>query len=316
MSETRATTTPAFQGGTRLIAGAALVGLAGLAATGIALAQSPQQTLYSYLVAFSYWIGLPLGALAWLMAFHAARARWMVVLRRLLEAMALSVLVGALLFVPVALGVRELFTWANPAGLGGTAPELARLLAHKRAYLNVPFFLVRAAIYFGSWTLLALLLRRWSERQDKTGALELTVRQRRLGAGALPYLGISISFAAFDWLMSLHPGFASTIFGLYYIAGALVGSMAALILAALIADRAGSLGRPLQTAHYHSMGKLLLAFVCFWAYMAFSQYMLVWIANLPEELPWYLLRAKGPWQPVGAFLALGHFGLPFLVLLS
>src|SRR5262249_56155898 len=128
---------------------------------------------------------------------------------------------GGVVLVGVGVGVGEVFRGANGGGLGGTAPELARLLAHKRAYLNVPFFLVRAGIYFGSWTLLALLLRRWSERQDKTGALELTVRQRRLGAGALPYLGISISFAAFDWLMSLHPGFASTIFGLYYIAGAL-----------------------------------------------------------------------------------------------
>src|SRR5262249_38212231 len=155
----------------------------------------------------------------------------------------------------------------------------ARQVAHKHAYLNIPFFFLRAGIYFISWTVISYLLGRWSMQQDESGEVELTVRQRVLGSGAAPYAALSAPVASFDWLMSLPPDWFSTIFGLYFLGGALAASMALLILVTIAAERAQLFGMPIQPAHYHSMGKLLLAFTCFWAYMAYSQYMLVWIGN-------------------------------------
>jgi hypothetical protein len=202
----------------------------------------------------------------------------------------------------------------EPSGLTG---ELAEAVAHKRPYLNVPFFLVRAAVYFAVWIGVASLLRRWSVQQDLAGGHALTLKQRRLGAASLPFLALTLSFAAFDWMMSVDPRFYSTIFGVYWFAGSFLGVFALLIIAAA-ATRAlpDHFGHHLNADHVHSLGKFLLAFTAFWAYIAFSQFMLIWIANIPEEVPWYIVRTASPWGRVGIFLALGHFALPFFVLLS
>jgi len=303
-----------FQGGSRLTGSAAAVAAAGLGLTAAGALADPRQALASYLVAFVYWLGIALGALILLSALHASKARWPVVLRRFLETIPQTLPLFAVLFVPIALGLRHVFLWVEPGALTG---ELARVVAHKRPYLNVPFFLARAAVYFVVWIGVASLLRRWSVRQDLAGGHALTLAQRRLSAASLPFLALTLSFAAFDWMMSIDPRFYSTIFGVYWFAGSFLGAFAVLVIAAA-ATRASPdhFGRHLNADHVHSLGKFLLAFTAFWAYIAFSQFMLIWIANVPEEVPWYIVRTGSPWGRVGIFLALGHFALPFFVLLS
>jgi hypothetical protein len=291
---------PRFSGGGRLILVGGAAGAIGMIATIVLFVVQPQQALFSYLVALVYWLTISLGMLGWLAAFHAAHARWMVVLRRLMETMTAPLAVLAILFIPIALGTRGLYHW----------PE------HKRFYFNTSFWIARAVGYFVVWNLIAHLLHLWSKRQDADGNLSWIGRMRTLSAAGLPVIGLSLTFAAFDWVMSLHADWQSTIFGLYVLAGAQAGSMAMLIIVTTAAERSGLLRGMLTLSHFHSVGKLLLAFVCFWGYMAFSQYMLMWIGNLPDEIPWYLLRTQGAWKPIAITLALGHFAIPFLILLS
>ena len=303
-----------WQGGKRLLGLAAGAGVAGLALTLVGAGFDVRRALFSYLVAFVYWLGITLGGLILLGAFHAASARWPVVLRRFLETVPQALPIFVLLFAPIALGMKLLFPWADPSRLEG---ELARLVHHKAPYLNTAFFLERAALYFAVWILVAHLLRRWSVRQDQTGGPALTVRQRRLGAGSLPFLALTMTFAAFDWMMSLDPRFFSTIFGVYWFAGSFMAIFAVTIISATLSrPDPTAFGHHMSVEHFHSLGKFLLAFVSFWAYVAFSQFMLIWIANIPEEVPWYILRLDGGWRWVGAFLALGHFLVPFFLLLQ
>ncbi len=291
-----------------------LAGALGLALAIAGILLDPTRGLYSYLTGYVFWLGLALGALAWLQALHASKARWSVVFRRLLEASASALVPLALLFLPIALGLGHLFPWMHRDLAAEADPN--RRLAFRHAYLNAPFFLARAAFYLVLWAAAAELLLRWSTRQDSIGGPDLTRRQRALSGGFLPVLGLTGTWAAFDWVMSLRPDWHSTTFGFYFLSGALVGSMAAIILAVWSAEQAGLFPEPLRATHYHNLGKLLFAFVCFWAYIAFTQFLLIWIANLPEELPWILLRTQGGWAFVGVLLMLGHFALPFLVLLS
>jgi hypothetical protein len=304
-----------WQGGRRLITLAGGAGAAGLVLTLVGgLAFDARRALFSYLVAFVYWVGIAVGALILLGAFHAASARWPVVLRRFVETVPQALPAFVVLFVPVALGLRLLFPWADPHGLEG---ELAHAVHHKAAWLNPRFFVLRAAVYFAVWIGVAHLLRAWSVRQDQAGGVSLTLRQRRLGAGALPFLALTMTFAAFDWMMSLDPRFYSTIFGVYWFAGSFMSIFAVTVISAT-ATRSDptAFGHHMSLEHFHSLGKFMLAFVAFWAYVAFSQFMLIWIANIPEEVPWYILRIDGGWRWVGAFLALFHFLVPFFLLLS
>jgi len=303
-----------WQGGRRLMTTSAAIGVAGLALTAVGAALDPRRALYAYDVAFVYWLGIALGLLILLGSFHASSARWPVVLRRFLEVAATALPVFAVLFLPVLLGRRTLFPWVDLSRFQG---EELHLLEHKAPYLNVPFFVTRAVLYFVFWIAVAFTLRAWSVRQDAQGGVSLTRRQRILGTGALPFLALTMTFAAFDWIMSLDPRFFSTIFGVYWFAGSFVSAFAVVILAAR-ATRSdpAQFGHHMTVEHFHSLGKFLLAFTAFWAYVAFSQFMLIWIANLPEEVPWYVLRIDGGWRWVGAFLALGHFLVPFFLLLN
>lgn len=304
-----------FEGGGRAMLLAAVLGGLGLALTAAGFFTAPRETLYAYLIAFAYWLGISLGGLALLMANHAARARWIVVVRRLTESLFAPLPLFALLFLPILFGARSLFVWIDPpASLG---KEALALIAHKRPYLNLGFFTARAALYFAVWLILGLTLRRWSRRQDAQGGAALTRSTRRLSTGGLPFLAFTLTFAAFDWIMSLSPTWFSTMFGLYYFAGSFVAAIAMLCLASAIAHESGAgFGKLISPSHFHNLGKLLLAFVAFWAYIGFSQYMLIWVANLPEEIPWVRLRDPGPFRAVGVFLILFHFLVPFFALLS
>lgn len=304
-----------WQGGRRLLGLAGALGAAGLGLTLVGgFVFDARRVLFSYLVAFVYWLGIALGTLILLGAFHAASSRWPVVLRRFLESVPQALPVFVVLFLPIALGMRLLFPWVDPGALEG---EMAHLVHHKAPYLNPTFFLVRAAVYFAVWIGIAHLLRAWSVRQDEAGGVSLTVKQRRLGTGSLPFLALTMTFAAFDWMMSLDPRFFSTIFGVYWFAGSFMSAFAVTIIAATLSrPDPTAFGHHMSVEHFHSLGKFMLAFVAFWAYVAFSQFMLIWIANIPEEVPWYILRIDGGWRWVGAFLALFHFLVPFFLLLN
>jgi len=305
----------AYQGGRRALVWAGGAGAAGLLLTAVGgLAFDGRRALFSYLVAFVTWVGIAVATLILLGALHASNARWSVVLRRFLETVPLSLPAFVALFLPVALGMKLLFPWVDPHGLEG---EMAHAVHHKLPYLNGPSFLVRAGIYFVVWIVVGHLLRAWSVRQDSAGGVTLTLWQRRLGAGSLPFLALTMTFAAFDWMMSLDPRFFSTIFGVYWFAGSFMAAFAVTIVAAS-ATRADptAFGHHLNLEHFHSLGKFMLAFVAFWAYIAFSQFMLIWIANIPEEVPWYILRIDGGWRWIAAFLAIFHFVVPFFLLLS
>jgi hypothetical protein len=304
-----------WEGGVRARNLAGAVGAAGLALTLLGgILGDPRRALAGYLVAFVYWLGLALGALILLGAFHASSAKWPVVLRRFVESVPASLPVFVLLLVPVLVGMRHLFPWVDPGALHG---ELARSVAHKRPYLNVPGFVVRAVVYFVVWIAVSHVLRAWSLRQDEAGGYELTRRQRALGAGALPFLALTMTFAAFDWMMSLDPRFYSTIFGVYWFAGSFLGAFCLVVIAAAATrDDPTQFGAHMNLEHFHSLGKFMLSFVAFWAYIAFSQFMLIWIANVPEEIPWYVVRIHGGWGWMGAFVAVFHFVVPFFLLLS
>lgn len=303
-----------FTGGRRWLLGTAAAGVVGLALTGVGAIIDTRTALASYLVAFAYWVGIAVAALILLVSFHASNARWMVVLKRPLEVMALPSGAGLILFVPIALGLSQLFPWTRPEAIH--SPEELGHLEHKHLYLSVTAFLIRAVVYFFIWWLASELLFRWSRRQDVDGDPALTLKQRRFGSGMIPPIALAMTFAAFDWLMSLSPSWFSTIFGVYYFAGSFVAAIAVWTLVTVGARGPNLFGEFVTGQHLHNLGKLLLAFVAFWAYIAFSQYLLIWIANLPEEIVWYIPRTEGSWKPVFWMLIVGHFFAPFFVLLS
>lgn len=306
---------PRIEGGRSLILGAALIGLAGLGLTLLGGLAQPKQALLAYLVAFVYWLGLCLGAVTLVMANHVAGARWNITIRRLGESIGAVAPLYALLFIPLVLGARHIWFWVDPQP--PLSREMLQLLEHKRAYLNLNSFVFRAAGYFLIWSGLTWLLRSSSLAQDENGDARHTVRMRTWSAPGLLLFVLTFTFASLDWLMSLQPTWYSTIFGLYVYAGAFVASLAlqCLIVTGLRASGA-PLGRVISVDQQHNLGKLLLAFTAFWAYMAFSQYMLIWAGNLPEELQWIIVRSRGPWRPVGILILLGQFLVPFFLLLS
>ncbi len=248
------------------------------------------------------------------MIFHAFGAKWVVVIRRPIEAMGTSVLLFAVLFVPILLGLKHLYSWVDPPS---TLPrDVLKLLEHKKPYLNQPFFIARTVFYFLMFALVAGRLFRLSTKQDEVGGIDLTRSQRAFGTGMLPLMSLVFTFAAFDWLMTLNPLWYSTIFGVYFFAGSFVSVFAILAIASHRARGTNEFGAYVSIEHVHNIGKLMLSFVAFWAYVAFSQFMLIWIASLPEEIQFFLPRLKGEWAVVGWILILGHFLIPFGALLS
>jgi hypothetical protein len=269
-----------------------------------------ERFLASYLVAMLFALSLALGALFWVMLHHLTGAGWSVVVRRVPEQLSRTLPWLALLFIPVVLGMRSLYSWSDV----GHPPDA--ILQAKHNYLNIPFFLVRSVLYFGVWVWLALRLSTWSARQDIDKDLAYTQKMRRISAPGMVLLGVTTTFASFDWIMSLDPHWYSTIFGVYFWAGSIVGSLATLIILVVLLRSLGTLASVVSAEHLHDLGKLLFSFVIFWAYIAFSQYFLIWYANIPEETAWYVRRLEGGWLGVALALVLGHFALPFVVLLA
>jgi hypothetical protein len=286
------------------------IGVVGIGATLAGLAGDAQRALGSYLFAYMLFLQVALGSLFFVMVHHLAGARWGVSVRRLAEATAATLPVFAVLFVPIWLGRHELFHWTHEEAVAGDA-----LLQGKAAYLNVPFFTVRAVIYFAVWAFLGTYLFRLSVQQDRGDGTEYLAKMRRASAPGMFLFGITLTFAAFDWLMSLDPHWFSTIFGVYYFAGGAQGVCAFLVVLVLLLQRRGLLEQAVTVEHKHDLGKLLFAFTVFFAYIGFSQYFLIWYANIPEETIWFT-RRWGAWSGVSLWLVALTFVLPFLVLLG
>src|SRR4051812_38066055 len=286
----------------------ALLGVAVCAILGFA---NPKQFFFSWLVSFLFFLSLALGALFFVLIQYASQGGWGIVLRRVGETIFATLPVMAVLFLPLLLGLRDLYSWSVPG-----AAEHDALLRWKAPFLNVPFFLIRAMLYFGAWCLIALLYYRASRRQDATGDPTVSARLRRLAGPAIIVLALTQTFASIDWIVSLTPHWYSTMFGVYFFAGSFVGFIALLSVLAPAMRGAGLLETVISAEHLHDVGKFLFAFTAFWAYIAFSQFFLMWYANLPEETIWYKARLEGSWKMITILLMAGHFGVPFFYLMG
>jgi hypothetical protein len=282
------------------------VGLAALVVTLVGWVDSPRQFYFSYLVAWSFCLSLTLGALFFVLIQHLTRARWSVVIRRIPEALAWSFPLLAVLGIPLLFGLGDLYHWTHHELIDPADPAYDPVIAGKAGYLNVPFFLARMAFYFLVWSYLAWRLYTGSLRQDVDGDPAHTVRLRRTSAWGIALTGVTTAFASFDLLMSLDPHWFSTIFGVYFFGGSFLAIMAFMILLALVYQRGGMLREGVSAEHYQDLGKFMFGFVVFWAYIAFSQYMLIWYGNLPED----------GWELHSASLLIFHFAIPFVVLIS
>ncbi len=291
--------------------GALVVGGLGSLGCVVGIFAARDQFFQAYLVSYLFFLGLALGSLAVLMIQYVTGGAWGAVIRRLLESATRTLPLLAVLFLPIAFGLGHLYEWARPEHVAHDP-----ILQHKSVYLNVPFFLGRAVFYFTAWIATAYFLNRWSLEQDAAADPRLTRRLEMLSRGGLLLYALTMTFAAMDWGMSLEPHWFSTLYGVMFMGGQGLSTFAFMIpIAALIAERP-PFSRIITPAQFHDLGKLMLAFVMLWAYFAFSQYLIIWSANLPEEIPFYLARTKGGWEWVAVVLVVVHFALPFVVLLS
>ena len=289
---------------------ALIIGILGLILSLVAFFANSEHFFHSYLVAFAFWTSIALGGLFLTFLHYLTGAVWSVVLRRIFESFMAVLPVMALFLIPVLLGMYELYHWTH-----AEAVEQDILLQQKSPYLNIPFFVVRSVLFFVIWSVFARVLYHLSIKNDWTGDATLLKKARRISPLVAILFAITLSFAAFDWLMSLDALWYSTIFGVYYFSGSTVATIALLILFVVMFDKAGFIKNLISIEHYHDLGKLLFTFTVFWAYIAFSQYFLIWYANIPEETIWFAHRWEGAWKSVSLFLVIGHFVLPFFVLM-
>jgi hypothetical protein len=272
---------------------------------------SPAYFFRAWLVGWVFWMGVALGCLAIFLLHHLTRGGWGLVVRRVLEAASRTLPLLLVLFLPIAFGMRELYEWARP--------EVVRadeLLQHKQAYLNVPAYFLRLIGYFLLWGAAAWLLNRMSRRQDETGDPGLTRRMQLWAAPGIVGYCLAMTFASVDWLMSLQPHWFSTIYPVYMMGGQGLSALAFLIVVALFLSRREPMAGVIQPRHFHDWGKLLFAFVMLWAYFSFSQFLIIWSGDLPEEISFYLPRVRGGWGALALAIVVFQFALPFGLLLS
>jgi hypothetical protein len=270
----------------------------------------------SYLVAFIFWVSVSLGCLGLLLIQYLGGATWGLLIRRQLEAGAHTLWLMFVLFLPIGVaGLDSLYTWSRGAAAAANEAE-HRLIEHRAAWFNQPAFLARGAIYFLIWLGLTVYLRKWSKQQDEKGDMGAVQRSQNLAGPGFVLYGLMVTFAAIDWVMSLDVEWFSTIFGLVMLIGMGLLALALMITMGVYLSGRDPMSRVYQPKHFHDLGKLLLAAVMVWAYFSFSQLLIIWSGNLPEEIPWYLERFKGQWRWIGVALILLNFALPFLMLLS
>lgn len=295
--------------------GAAVVGIGGAAALGSTQGDHLARFLHGYMMAYAFFLSITLGALFFTILQHLTRAGWSVVVRRVAEGMASTAIVMAVLFlpmlVPTLMGNHSLWEWTDQQLVAQD-----HLLHAKAGYLNVGFFVGRCVFYFAFWIFASRYMLAHSVAQDDSGDVDLSVKLERFSAPAMVLFGITISFAAIDFIMSLQPHWFSTIFGVYYFGAGQVAFLALIILICRWLQKDEDRLPGVTVEHYHDLGKLLFGFNFFWGYIAFSQFMLIWYANIPEETEWYLARQEGGWPVVGLLLVVAHFFIPFVGLIS
>lgn len=286
---------------------ALLTGIVGLAVCVGAGVFAPSAFFPAYLVAFLFWLGISLGGVAITMLHHLVGGGWGITIRRPMEAAGMLLPVTALFFVPIALGMKELYPWATPGEY--------HLHDVAQYYLNPTAFLVRAAVYFAIWCLFAFLLDRWSAQQDHTEGEAPSDRLKTLSGPGLAVCFLTGTFASIDWMMSLEPDWYSTIYGAMVIVGFGLATFTSMIFVASLLARFKPVSSVATPTMFQDLGNLTLAFVMLWAYMAFSQFLIMWCGNLMEEIPWYLRRTRGGWEYVALALIVFHFFVPFFFLL-
>jgi len=281
---------------------AILAGAAGLVLSAAGWMLDPGQFYRSYLVSYLLWFGIALGSISLLMIFHMTGGNWGLLTRRMFESGSRTVPLMLLLIAPVLIGIPHLYVWSRPEAVAAN-----HALQHKSLYLNNGAFLIRTAFYFVIWLgLMALLNRR----------IPVTSRLQKISGPGLVVHGFVVSFAVIDWVMSLEPEWFSTMFAAIFLVGQLLSALAfGIIILLWLADEeeAGRVARPSRLL---DLGNLMLTFVMLWAYTSFSQFLIIWSGNLPEENPWYIHRLSGGWQWIALILVLFHFAVPFLLLLS
>ena len=297
----------------RLQQRALVVGAVGLLLSLVAWFRSPEQFFHSYLIGFLFVLGLSLGSLGLLMLQHLTSGHWGIVMRRPLEAATRTLWLVALFFVPIILGMKYIYgVWLNapPSGEGA-------LLGIQKAYLTPRWFTVRGIIYFAVWLLLAFALNRWSRRQDDDRTNRALRRKFKMlsGPGIILYV-FGIGFASIDWAMSLSPGWFSTIYGFIFVAGEVISSLCLIIAILVLLAKTPPMAGLIQPRHLHDIGKLLLAFLMLWAYFSFSQLLIIWSGNQPDEISFYRSRLYGDWGVVAVIVCVFHFFMPFFLLLS
>lgn len=276
---------------------------------------NPAQFFHSYLMAYLFWLGIALGGLAIIMLHHLVGGAWGSMIQRILEAATRTLPLMVLLFIPFLFGLRHLYIWARPDVMASDV-----ILQHKSWYLNIPFFVLRTVFYFLVWSVLAHYLNHWSQQHEVLHGqpVQLTFR-RRLRLLSAPGLGIyalTMTFAAIDWAMSLEPHWYSTLYGVLFIVSQALAALAFATVSIALLARTEPLASVATPTRLHDLGNLLLAFIMLWAYVSFSQFLIIWSGNLAEEVPWYLHRTRGGWEVMAVFLILFHFALPFALLLS
>jgi hypothetical protein len=286
-----------------------LVGIAGVLLAVVAFLLDREQFLRSYLYAYLYWTGMALGCLAILLMHHVVGGKWGMLIRRLCEAGARTLPFMGLLLLPVLFGMGTLYVWARPEAMHDAN------IQSKALYLNIPFFVARAAIYFAIWFFYTYLLSKWSAAQDRNGDQRLIDKMRALSAPGLVIFTLTTTFAFIDWIMSLEPHWFSTIYGAMFMVGEMVESFAFVIALMIILSKKSPIKDYVTPQHLHDLGNMLFAFMVLWAYLAFSQFIIIWSGNLPEEIPWYVSRLRGGWGWVALALVIFHFAVPFGLLL-
>src|SRR5215510_12257144 len=291
---------------------ALIVGIAGLVLLMASVFIDLKLFFQAYLIGFTFWAGIAIGSLALLMLQHMTGGGWGLVIRRVLEAATRTLPIMALLFLPVILGGHSIFHERTDKAEAALHPAVQ----FKIGYLNLPFFTVRAVVYFGVWIALAFFLNKWSLAQDRTADNRYTKQMRMLSGPGMVALIFSITFASIDWYMSLEPEWFSTIYGFIFVAAWSLSALAFVIAAMARLSREEPMKRIVAPLHFHDLGKLLLALVMLWSYFAFSQFLIIWSGNLPEEIGYYLERIHAAWGVLIIAIGILHFAAPFLFLLS
>ena len=287
---------------------ALIVGIVGLILSLLGLTRNADQFYFSYLTSFTFWMSLGLGGLFFTMLHYVSGAKWSTPIVRISQATMSVLPLMVIFFVPILIGIQNLYDWSQ---LDIVAEN--KILQDKTSYLNVPAFTIRGGLYFAVWAILAFFINKYSRQQDS--GIDTLKKLRIVSAPGLFLFALTLSFAAFDWIMSLDPMWYSTIFGGYYFGGAFVIILAFLILISNYLKATGAIKHEIGTAQFSDLGKLFFGFIVFWAYLGGAQYFFIWYANIPEETVWFLHRWVGSWKTVSYLLIFGHFLIPFISLI-